>query len=273
VVGIDPAPTKGLAIFDGKYRTIPVREARSFLDDLGKEFPDLLVCWDAPLTGPASGVLRGGSPTVSSFSQRPIESFFRKSVGFKTPKGISVLGYSGCSHWALSRFLIGLPRTGPFDRDDLPFTLASEDRSRPSVGRHVVEVHPAVALWLWCKDLRPAEAPWDYKQNPEVRQELWNLVVQNREVARYLASDSATPPSSDDELDARAAYTLGQLWLDESSSVVLLGDIDHGSFLVPRADGLEAAFQRFVNGSPQRRREPTRPRPTGSGSEVDCEQR
>jgi predicted nuclease with RNAse H fold len=254
VIGIDPAPTKGLAVFDGEYRTIPVREARSFLENLANETHDLLICWDAPLTGPASGVLRGGSPTVSSFSQRPIESFFRKSVGFKTPKGISVLGYSGCSHWALSRSLIGLPRTGPFDRDDLPFTLASEDRMRPSSGRHVVEVHPAVALWLWCKDRRPAEAHWEYKQNVDVQQELWNHIVQIREISRCLASDCATPPSSDDELDAWAAYALGRLWLDEPSSVMLLGDLDQGSLLMPRSDGLEAAYQKFVNGSPRRRR-------------------
>ena len=53
-------------------------------------------------------------------------------------------------------------------------------------------------------------------------------------------------PRSDDQLDARVAYALGRLWLDDPVTVLLLGDEDSGSFLVPFAPGIEVAFRSFV---------------------------
>lgn len=246
VLGIDPAPTKGLSVFDGNYRQIPIGQSRKFVANLEREV-DLLICWDSPLTGPESLVVDGGNSRVSSFSQRPIESFFsRAATGFRTPPGISVRGYSGCPHWALSRSLIGLPRTGPFDHIEVPFALISEDGRRPYGGRNVVEVHPALAMWLWCKNHRPADASWDYKKDTAVRNDIWSHLHQVPDVTRVLAYVCAEPPSSDDELDARVAYILGRLWIEEPSSVVLLGNLDDGTFLLPRIVGMGEAFQRFV---------------------------
>ena len=103
VIGIDPAPAKGLDTFDGKDRHVALHNARAFMLALASG-SDVLVCWDAPLTGPPTAVVAGAEASKSAYTQRPNESFFsRDNTGFKTPAGISVRGYSGCPHWTLSR--------------------------------------------------------------------------------------------------------------------------------------------------------------------------
>lgn len=250
VCGIDPAPTKGLSVFDGKHGQIALEDSGSFLSEIGAT-GDVLVTWDAPLSGPPSSVVNGAAARGAAFSQRPIESFFSRAItGFKTPRGISVLGYSGCPHWALSRSLVGLPRVGSFDADagSLPFRLASNDDQRPTKGCHIAEVHPAVAIWLWCRDDREADASWLYKKDSGVLWNLWKMILQVPSVGRVLSSIRAMPPSSDDQLVARVAYALGRLWLDEPNRVVLLGDLDSGAFLLPRVPGIVEAFHTLVGG-------------------------
>jgi hypothetical protein len=243
VIGVDPAPRKGIAVFDGEDRYIAVGESRRFVDELNT-MSDLLVCWDSPLTGPPSSVVLGMEASGSAFSQRPVESFFRRTgPGFKAPPRISVCGYSGCPHWAMSRSLLGFPRTGPFDKGAVPFRLVAEDCPRAVDGHLIVEVHPALALWLWCRAMRPNNASWDYKRDETVRGELWDHICRVPDVARILSASDA--PCSDDVLDARVAYTLGRLWLEKPASVVLLGDLDKGTFLLPNVDGLQAAFRSF----------------------------
>ena len=247
VVGIDPAPTKGLDTFDGSDRHIPLSGARSFVHSLYSD-QGALVCWDAPLTGPPTAAVFGGEGTGSAFSQRPIESFFSKSgTGFKTPPGISVRPYAGCPHWALSRALLGLPRVGPYDADheQLPLKLVTSG-TPPTSGFHVVEVHPAVAIWLWCRERRDSTASWEYKKSASVSDELWNLLLANPDIERVLSGAGGDRPTSDDVLDARVAYALGRLWLDRSGSVTLLGSADHGSFLLPQIAGMREAFTAFV---------------------------
>jgi hypothetical protein len=246
-----------VVVFDGRDRHIPLQESRSFIDAL-KTDPDLLVCWDSPLTGPPCSVIGGGEADGSAFSQRPIESFFsRAQTGFKTPSGISVRLYSGCPHWALSRSLIGLPRTGPFDEETLPFRLVSDESQRPFRGRCIVEVHPALALWLWCRDDREADASWEYKKDASVLEDLWHLLLQAPFVSKVLSNTCTVAPSSDDELDARLAYALGCLWLNEPPSVVLLGDLDNGTFLLPRVGCLEETFHSFTQELPNTQLQPT----------------
>lgn len=245
VSGIDPAPTKGLSVFDGADHEISLEESAAFVAQLAGN-DDHLICWDAPLTGPPASVVGGAAAVGAAFSQRPIESFFsRTSTGFKTPKGISVQGYSGCPHWALTRCLLGLPRVGKFDAsaESLPFLPLTRDEQSPVRGRCVVEVHPAVALWLWCREGRGATASWHYKKDRAVLLELWEALLR-------------VPPSPDDQLDARVAYALGRLWLNDAGSVVLLGDADSGTFLVPAVRGSEEAFQMFVDGLRNRHEEP-----------------
>jgi len=103
VCGIDPAPKKGLTVFDGSDHAIALEDSAAFMAGLARE-DDLLVSWDAPLTGPPSSVVGGSAARGAAFTQRPIESFFsRAATGFKTPEGISVQGYSGCPHWGAAR--------------------------------------------------------------------------------------------------------------------------------------------------------------------------
>jgi len=250
VIGIDPAPRKGLSVFDGADHEVKIEDAVATLADLAVD-DCRLVCWDAPLTGPPSSVVGGAAAAGPAFSQRPIESFFsRKCTGFRTPKGIAVLPFSGCSHWALTRCLLGLPRVGRFDMpvESLPFQLATCDDERPVCGRHVVEVHPAVALWLWCREGRSATASCHYKNKKDraVLLELWERLLEVPAVAAVLFEVRDIAPKSDDQLDARVAYALGRLWLDDQHSVVLLGNADTGAFLVPAVPGIEDAFCSFI---------------------------
>ena len=249
VIGIDPAPTKGLDAFDGRDHRLPLPKAVEFIGDL-RVGDDVLICWDAPLTGPPGEVLHGGAPSGSDFSQRQIEKFFSRSRhGFKVPPGISVLGYSGCSHWAISRSLLGFPRVGPYDASEhtLPFRLVSTDTA-PQSGRWVVEVHPAVAIWLWCRALREPAAEWRYKGAPLIVSELWRRLRTIRGFTALFAA-SLSAPTSDDQLDARVAYALGRLWLEKSNEVMLLGGLDAGTFLVPKVEGLAESFTAFFAGS------------------------
>lgn len=256
VVGIDPGPKKGLAIFDGQDRHVPISESRAYIASLASE-SDVLVCWDAPLTGPSAAVVLGDDGADSSFTKRLIESFFsREGTGFKTPSGISVSGYASCSHWALTRSLIGLPRTGPFDHANTPFELIGTDLPRPKAGRFVVEVHPALALWLWCKQDAASIDSWEYKnkKNSQLQHRLWRNVLKTAQVAEVLNDVRDVPPTTDDELDARVAYALGRLWVEAPDAVVVLGNLDVGTFLVPRVAGVEEAFARFLQPSGSRKR-------------------
>ena len=254
VISIDPAPSKTSTVCDGATFCEKTAGAlRAMLDDVG---PDTLICWDAPLTGPRDPDRAGAAE--KDFSQRRIDSFFaRGGTGFKAPKGISVLPYSGCPHWAITRSLLGLPRTGPYDRDyaDLPFRLlpaeVSPGDSRPSV----VEIHPAVAAWLWCKDERDAPTDedkdgWLYKpkKNKEIRAWMWRVI---RRKTRSVACPNPLP-GDDDDFDAAVGYLLGVLYRrdrDKSKSrrkAVLLGDREMGSFLVPNVDGLLDSWSDFA---------------------------
>ena len=267
VISIDPAPSKtstvckGTAFDDGTYfcEMKPGR-LRNLLnsEEVG---PNTLICWDAPLTGPQNPEKAGVQ--AKDFSQRCIDSFFaRKETKFNTPKGISVLPYSGCPHWAITRSLLGLPRTGPYDAHhaDVPFhLLPGEDQkgdSRPSV----VEIHPAVAAWLWCKD--ESDAPnhkgnWLYKpkKNRGIREWMWRVIRRRTRVAT--CPDPLN--GDDDDFDAAVGYRLGVLYLEDRPKpisrrrVILLGDRATGSFLVPNVDGLRESWDSFVAKWPKAR--------------------
>ena len=190
VSGIDPAPRRGLTVFDGADHDIKLEESAAFVADLASD-DDLLVCWDAPLTGPPSSVVGGAAAKGADLTQRPIESFFsRAGTGFKTPPGISVQGYAGCAHWTITRNLLGLPRVGRFDAPDesLPFHLLTDHDQRSVAGRCVVEVHPALALWLWCRESRDAAASWNYKKDRTVLIELWLQLLTAPAVAQVLGA-------------------------------------------------------------------------------------
>lgn len=246
VIGIDPSPGKGSTVFDGESfitssdKSIYL-EANELRDYLYQLVPQTLVCWDAPLTGPANPdevMFRDGKQRP--YTQRCIEQFFSSNKGIKTPKGISVLPYSGCPHWTLSRALLGLPRVGKWDfpLQDLPFELVEDDgtKKRDWTRRKVVEVHPAIALFLWSKR---ENANWEYKKVPSI------FVDVKTEFLRSVDSSIQIPKcDTDDQLDALVAYVLGRHWLD-GNGVVLLGNKDTGHFLTPSASRCGDVAEKF----------------------------
>jgi hypothetical protein len=111
-----------------------------------------------------------------------------------------------------------------------------------------VEVHPAVAIWLWCRSKRGPLANWKYKDFKEIRHELWTILLTIESIANIFFGNANDIPISDDAFDARVAYALGYLWCNEPGTVTLLGDGDSGTFLLPCVDGLEDAFKGFLTG-------------------------
>ncbi|MBN2801155.1 MAG: DUF429 domain-containing protein [Deltaproteobacteria bacterium] len=285
VLGIDPASSKLSTVFDGtSFHEVPPGSLR----DVVCASPDTLICWDAPLTGPPDEVesiyegdlctrvvekyLGGG---VVRWSQRPAGAWRpqRGSAPPKAPAGISVLGFAGLTHWTISRRTLGLPRVGPFDAalTELPARLITEggaqppapDERRPSV----VEVHPAVALWLWRAP--NGRTTWLYKRDGDVLRDVWGelkavlypLAEQHPQLKAGMEAASDTPGVSDDHLDAFIAWALGLLWTRQAAdqpAVVLLGDARTGAMLVPLCEltsfDLGAAFARSIAGANERAR-------------------
>ena len=238
VVSIDPAPAKPSTLFDGdQYSSMSAPELRNHLDLLARDGSDVLVCWDAPLTGPTDSTSAGSRRY--DFTKRSIERFFSlRETGYATPKGISVLGYGDCPHWTISRSLLGLPRVGRFDSPEskLPFQLLTQparlDTNRPSV----VEIHPAVAAWLWCRGRRGELASWQYKGKASgpsrIRMEMWEIIRERVELAEDLPC-----PHSDDQFDAVVGYILGVMLMrgkvDANGGCMILGNARDGAFLLP----------------------------------------
>ena len=251
VVSIDPAPSKPAVIFDGKFSSVDATELVAHCSSLA--LPGTLLCWDAPLTGPSS--------TKGSFSQRLIEQFFsRTKTGFKTPRGISVLPYSGCPHWAISRACLGLPICGGHDLsgEQLPFFLATNRDDLKSDRARVIETHPAVAIWLWCREiddqLSHEESPrsWVYKGNRASRTivDLWDVLkgvwmkTEHQAVIQAI-SRQCNIPDNDDELDAIVGWVLGELLCSNHGSVGILGDSKTGAIALPINPELQKAFDEF----------------------------
>ncbi len=254
VVSIDPAPSKDAVIFDGEIRYIRALEVPTFCQGLSQN-KDTLLCWDAPLTGPS---LNDETEALAgSFSQRQIEQFFsRTETGFKAPFGISVLPYSGCPHWAITRASIGLPICGGFDRsfEELPFLLLTETTEITPGTSRVVETHPAVAIWLWCRgaDDHDDTRPWVYKGRRPTRTilEIWTILsgiwaeTQVRTVVNTI--NNIDPPTNDDELDAIVGWVLGELLVARHPSVGILGTRGTGAIALPIDDGLRTSYRTFL---------------------------
>ncbi len=262
-IGCDVGSGKGAHLFDGGS-AVEERNPQQ-LDEylvLRRSRSDVLIAWDSPLTGPCDPdkpLVRG-----QDLTQRPIETFFR-SGEWKAPKGISVLPYCGCSHWTLSMRVLGLPKVGPYSTGyaELPFRLVSsrEQLAKTDERASVVEVHPAVAIWLWYRAANRTPAAWSYKgikverikdePDAQFRQRAkqvrtqrvlthWQEVCNNVDGAKELPT-----PTNDDELDAIVAWLLADRWIT-GSGVVLLGNQKSGCFLVPKIDALLEAFARFL---------------------------
>ena len=124
VIGIDPASSRKKK---KSYVFCPARNLDEEMDvpELRKKIrqwaaESVLVCWDAPLTGPEDP---SGAGDPGSLTQREVETQLAKLI--KKAPGVSVRGFSGLTHWTVTRHLLGLPRVGPYDlpEEDLPLKL------------------------------------------------------------------------------------------------------------------------------------------------------
>ena len=247
VVAVDVAPGKASTVFDGaEFMELDARGLRDYLTRLRHRGRKVLVCWDAPLTGPANPD-DGGAP--GDFTQRLIEGFFRDGKrGLRSPDGISVRGYGGCPHWTITRSLLGLPRLGPYDLgyDEIPFDLLPNTRSRGDTRPSVVEIHPGVAAWLWCRLERGEDASWAYKKEWSVLGEMWEMI-------RCLGKGhwEGPTPKNDDQFDAAVGYMLGCAYAAGSDTTIgrvsTLGDRRTGSFLLPDTPDLRARWDDWLS--------------------------
>lgn len=255
-LGIDPAPGKGLVVFDpaasegGHFQRVDPRGARSWLAKERSSGP-VLVGWDAPLVAAFD----------QTYTERPIERLLKDRFG----PAVSVRGFSGCPHWTISLDVLGrpLPASVHLEHDPrLPLRFPNDH----AMGEGVVETHPAVALaLLWPEDddlpvYKPkadvsaavaranvkriedylkvcAEAlfgvPWvDLPKNP----------TRSRPV-RVERDVFAGGVGLDDLLDAQVSYLCVEAMVAQKA--VCLGDPSSGYFAVPRTGKAEAWQARF----------------------------
>ena len=250
VVSVDPAPAKDAVVCDGTFRRVPAAELPDFCRSLA-EREDVLLLWDAPLSGPPSG----GPTPRSAYSQRTAERFFsRAATGYKAPEGIAVLPYAGCPHWAITRASLGLPVCGRYGLPlgDLPFLLATDAADVAAGGRRVVETHPAVAAWLWLRTAGEPERAWAYKgaKAGVGIDEMWAGLRAAWSATLWPgvrgALDALPEPADDDELDAAVGWALGTALAAGDPAVDILGSPETGSFAVPCDDALRARFAAFA---------------------------
>lgn len=265
IYGIDPAPSSPTTVVtSGESGNNPAEEYEpqcmiSFCKRVSEKKEPALLCWDAPLTGPAFREDGGLKTRGRMFSQRKIDSYFSSpSTGCDTPNGISTRPYSGCSHWAISRACTGYPRIGPYDiaEENLPFALKTDD-TPPEEGLSIVEVHPALALWIMAKqqdeyqigDSLKYKGSGSKKEKKERRMQLFEglreFVDSNERAGATVEQFEGEEPPSHDELDALTAFALGVMWLEASGNVRLLGSYAEGAFLLPYDKDVFEGFESF----------------------------
>ncbi len=244
---MDAAPGKRSTVFDGgDFADLDARSLGAYLVHMRSQHRETLLCWDAPLTGPRDPDDAGGR---GDFTQRPIESFFREGKrGCKAPPGVSVRDYGQCPHWTITRSLIGLPRLGPYDAsyDDLPFDLLPGGRLSEDRRHVVVEIHPGVAAWLWCREQRCGDVSWAYKSDAAVLAEMWEII---RSETASIWGDGPTP-TNDDQFDVAVGYILGRALVggeDCGVRVAMLGDRRTGSFLLPDSPELRGKWEDWLS--------------------------
>ncbi|HCX99500.1 MAG TPA: hypothetical protein DG754_05105 [Bacteroidales bacterium] len=241
VIGIDPAPSKNSTIYDGeKFMQKDYVGLKDYIDKLNEK---ALICWDAPLTFPS--IPKSKPKEYSPLYMRPIEYFFNYMEDITPPKGISVLGYAGCSHWAISQYILGLPRLNNFSNSQSKYTLIADDSQKVTKksenGIYITEVHPALAMWMIIKKSKPTEdiINWKYKKSASARKE----IIKSLKAIKCF--EEMPSIKNDDELDAYIAWKLGSDW-NENKGVSILGNNETGSFLLPYNDVIFKAFKDFV---------------------------
>lgn len=255
IVGIDPAPGSDsvLCFYDGEklvFKSLKANELFHFLKSCEAQ-KNVLITWDAPLTGPPLFPRTDERKYAKGdFTQRDIEKFFmRKGYGHKPPSGISTQGYSGCQHWTITKALTGLPLLGPYcQQDDLPFYhVVSAEEELTGDKPNIVEVHPALAIYLWIDYFSPPfkVENWNYKQDDDVRTTLLRHLCTGplENISKKLDKAKVY---SDDHLDAFVAWALGHYLANQDTTdpkVKVMGDQKRGSMLLPYVPQIFEGFE------------------------------
>jgi hypothetical protein len=278
IVGIDPAPVNDSYIFDpdgilnwpqGKVkaakkgadpRVIRAKPNQliAAIKELGTRGDEkVLVCWDAPLTGFVWSDARF-FPEKALYTRKIEKHFQEKGL----PEGINTLGYAAAAHWTISQVALGYPRmqeqsTFSSEPPVRLITNSSGKTANMMCSPHLVEVHPAVAMYSWLKDetftgaektsYSGANVSWKYKpkSRPDANK-LYRITPDDcylkllKKLPCLLESLKLTAPLNvapkqckDGPLDAIVAWLLGAIWLEEAEDVKLMGDGDTGAWLVP----------------------------------------
>ena len=129
-----------------------------------------------------------------------------------------------------------------------------------SSGPWVAEVHPALALWLWCRKGNQKRV-WAYKDDWQALKRLWKRLCQELETLG-VGDDLLTrlvDPNDDDDLDSLVAWLLGELWArgavgrDKRRLVVMVGSRRVGAMLLPNVPGLVEGFNSYMKRSQEGR--------------------
>ena len=283
VIGIDPAPFKKSTVFDGDkvlsellnkkfksnngfYEFKPhelVCVIKKIKENNKENNNNILICWDAPLTGPDFNNIEECKNNKvkfyeGNFSDRKIEKWLRLKVKPKEKKDpplktVTVRYYSGLVHWTITKYIFGLPEMGGADScDNLPFQLLTDDKMKDldqwnKSKNSIVEVHPAVAIYIIYEEAKRncKKAFPDYKNNKEDLECLWGSIkchpffnevrVCKNEVSKDKCEENCKMEiniNTHDELDALVAYTLGKNWVKDNG-VKLIGDKNTGAMLLP----------------------------------------
>ena len=94
VVAVDAGPAKGGTVFDGEFKSIVATDLPAYCQTLSQQGP-VLLCWDAPLTGPPFCRFHLCIPLRRSIAQKIVLSKF------------ILLSLCGCGAKTISR----LPKT------------------------------------------------------------------------------------------------------------------------------------------------------------------
>ncbi|MGC4003576.1 MAG: hypothetical protein QM811_10765 [Pirellulales bacterium] len=218
IYGVDPASSKGLRIWDGTQSIkIKANNAAEWMTSLTVKHHSSLVCWDSPLSfDPRHGL-----------SDRPVEKVLRAQVqrwvleGVIAEKAVSVLPFSGCSHWVISCDAVGLPFASVCRK---PFPIAHTRECIQAGGVWLVETHPAVAMAiLWLEGNNYSISLPAYKKN----------IMSCRIIAETLGFDELLACNSlnDDILDSYVAYRMGEMFI--AGEGVWIGDSYSGGFVLP----------------------------------------
>lgn len=247
IIGIDIAPGKKSTIYDGNcYQHMSADALSNYLISLQNDKnKTVLLCWDAPLTGPQTTTRDNYFFRSGDFTKRIIEKEY-----YNVPKGISVMGYASCPHWTITKFLTGYPIIGDYCiKENLPFTLVTNEKTElVNNKKYIVEVHPALSIWLLMKDIVDHEQNWVYKKMDEF--ELNNFITDFKATLEtILPKDfweciNVVNPQNDDELDAYTAWLMGYLWVSKiklnNIRITPVGNREKGCIILPQIINVKA---------------------------------